>query len=132
MFNRSPQHDDRGDRHEQSTTARQAAEALFAPKPQRLAPVREAVAPAGEVVRKPRVLTIAAVARDKPAVPTRAEPPREPVIPAADVARIRAGLKYGMTVSQVAEMYGVAAGDIERLLRPVRRARGSVRPRSSP
>ena len=35
-FNRLPQHDDRGDRR--NTTARQAAEALFAAKPQRVAP----------------------------------------------------------------------------------------------
>jgi hypothetical protein len=120
LFNQSPQHDDRGDSRGQSTSARQAAEALFAPKPKRVeAPVREA-APSSEAVRKPRVLTIASpalVARAEPASPTRAEPTKKPVIPAAHAARIRAWMKYGMTAAQVAEMYGVAAGEVERVLR---------------
>jgi hypothetical protein len=30
---------------------------------------------------------------------------------------IRALTKYGMTVSQVAEVYGIAVGEIERILR---------------
>jgi hypothetical protein len=120
LFNRSPQHDDRGDRREPSTNARQAAEALFAPKPQRApTPVREAGA-AGEAVRKPRVLTIAAAApvpRDELAASTSATLPKQPTIPAAHVARIRAWMKYGMSAAQVAEMYGVAAGEVERVLR---------------
>jgi hypothetical protein len=57
--------------------------------------------------------------REEPATPPRAEPPREPVIPAAHVARIRAWLKFGMTAAQVAEMYGIAAGEVERIRRPV-------------
>lgn len=120
MFNRSPQRDDRGDRREQSTNARQAAEALFAPKPQRVEPTIREAARAGEVVRKPRVLEVAAavpVPPEEPAAPTCAVPSREPVIPAAHVVRIRAWLKYGMTAVEVAEMYGVAAGEIERVLR---------------
>jgi hypothetical protein len=37
-------------------------------------------------------------------------------IPPSQFARIRALVKYGMTVSQVAEVYGTADGDIERIL----------------
>jgi hypothetical protein len=118
LFNRSSRHDDG---RERSTSARQAAEALFAPKPQRAEPLAHEVAPAGEAVRKPRVLTVAAampVSPDEPAAPARAKPPREPVIiPSAHVARIRAWLKYGMTAAEVAETYGVAAAEVERVLR---------------
>jgi hypothetical protein len=40
-----------------------------------------------------------------------------PEIPASQVARIRALVKYRMTARQVAEVYGVAVGEIERILR---------------
>jgi hypothetical protein len=121
LFNRSPQQDNRGNSREQNTSARQAAEALFAPKPQpqRIELVRDVV-PAGEAVRKPRVLAVATAApvtRDEPKAPTRAKPLTKPVIPAAHVARIRAWMNYGMTAAQVAEMYGVTAGEVERVLR---------------
>jgi hypothetical protein len=38
-------------------------------------------------------------------------------IPVSQFARIRAWTTYGMTVSEVAEVYGVADGEIERILR---------------
>ena len=40
-----------------------------------------------------------------------------PEIPESQLARIRALVKYGMTVPQVAEVYGVAVGEIARILR---------------
>jgi hypothetical protein len=40
-----------------------------------------------------------------------------PEIPRSQFARIRALVKYGMTVPQVAEAYGVAVGEIARILR---------------
>ena len=40
-----------------------------------------------------------------------------PEIPGSQFARIRALVKYGMTVPQVAETYGVAVGEIARILR---------------
>jgi hypothetical protein len=127
LFNRSQPRDDRGDSHKQSTSARQAAEALFAPKPQDVAPkpqgvepsIREA-APASEAVRKPRVLPAASAVpavHDEPEAPTSSALPKEPLIPAMHVDRIRSWMKYGMTTAQVAEMYGVAAGEVERILR---------------
>ncbi|HTV30825.1 MAG TPA: hypothetical protein VMF32_24015 [Xanthobacteraceae bacterium] len=120
MFDRSPQHDDRRDRREPNQSARQAAEALFAPKPQRAEPIVRQAAPASEAARKPRVLTIVAPApipREEPAARTHVPSPKEAVIPAAHVARIRAWLSYGMTADQVAETYGVTAAEVERVLR---------------
>jgi hypothetical protein len=38
-------------------------------------------------------------------------------IPQSQFARIRTLAKYGMTVLQVAQVYGVAVGEIERILR---------------
>ena len=121
--NRSPQHDNRGDSRERSTSARQAAEALFAPKLQCVEPTIRQAAPTDEAVRRPRVLAVAVattpVGHSKPEEPT-AEPSTKPIIPAAHVARIRAWLRYGMTTAQVAKMYGVASGEVERVRRTAR------------
>ncbi|HEY1798387.1 MAG TPA: transposase family protein [Stellaceae bacterium] len=57
------------------------------------------------------------VPRDASEVSSCPEPLKKPLIPAADVARIRTWRKYGMTVAQVAEMYGVAPDEVERILR---------------
>jgi len=40
-----------------------------------------------------------------------------PEIPASQFARIRTWVKYGMTVFQVAQVYGVTVEEIERILR---------------
>jgi hypothetical protein len=40
-----------------------------------------------------------------------------PEIPRSQFARVRAWAKYGMTASQAAEVYGVAVGEVERILR---------------
>src|SRR5579884_3179230 len=74
------------------------------------------LADAGPAPHGPRILAATAPAR--PA--TAAAPPDcdpAPEIPHTHLTRIRAWLEYGMTVSQVARVYGVAAGEIERLLR---------------
>jgi hypothetical protein len=115
-----PLHHDRGDDRERITGARQAAEALFAPKSQLIEPSVRETAPAGEAVRKPRVLAISAarpVHHDEPQAPISAKPPVTPVIPAAQFTRIRTWMKYGMTAAQVAEMCGVDASEIKRILR---------------
>jgi hypothetical protein len=117
LFNRSQQqHDNR----ERSTSARQAAEALFEPK--RPIPKTLAVnspAPADPSAHKPRVLSISL-----PLVPLeKAEPAIAPAsrmttaIPNSQVARIRTWLKYGMTIAQAAATYGVAVDEVERILR---------------
>jgi hypothetical protein len=46
-------------------------------------------------------------------------PMGKPVLPAAQIARIRAWLKYGMTAAQVADTCGVTASEVERVLRTV-------------
>lgn len=101
--------------------ARQAAEALFRPKRQDTRSSGPDSHPSAEASeRKPRVLTSSPPA---PAQPTKvealgtSEAPMLPVIPASHFARIRAWVKYGMTVPQVAQVYGVAVGEIERILR---------------
>ncbi len=61
-----------------------------------------------------------------PAAPVRLEKIRAPVspepqttreIPRSQFARIRTWMNYGMTVAQVADLYGAAVGEIERILR---------------
>jgi hypothetical protein len=111
------QHHFRGDDHQQITRAREAAEALFRPK--RLEPsVLEAPPAAASAARKPRVLTIASPA---PVVereaPVSAKQQMTPEIPRSQFDRVRTWVKYGMTAPQVAEVYGVAVGEIERILR---------------
>ena len=59
------------------------------------------------------------------ATPVRVEDVKAPVgpeqqtpraIPRSQFVRIRTWVKYGMTVAQVAEVYGVAPRDVERIL----------------
>ena len=118
MLSRQQQPHPRGDDRERITRARQAAEALFTSKPPPVSPpALQQIAPADQSARKPRVLPIippTAPARyDKPETPV-APPPVE--IPTAHVARIRAWVKYGMKVAQVAQVYGVSVGEIEHSL----------------
>ena len=114
------QHHFGGDDRQQITRAREAAEALFRPKRQAIEPsVPETPPSVDSSARKPRVLTIA------PPAPVHAEgeapvsPKRQmtPKIPRSQFDRVRIWVKYGMTASQVAEVYGVPVGEIERILR---------------
>ena len=43
-------------------------------------------------------------------------PPRPTVIPAGHVARIHTWVKYGMTVPQVAAIYGAEVDEVARIL----------------
>jgi hypothetical protein len=110
----------RADDGERIANARQAAEALFTSKPPASAPSVAASAPADQAARKPRVLRIIAPAparHREPETPVVPEPSPTRSVPASQVARIRTWVKYGMTVAQVARVYGVAVGEIERILR---------------
>ena len=121
MLSRQQQPHPRGDDGERVTRARQAAEALFAPKIQVAEPsVSDSLSSADQPARKPRVLGISSP------VPVRLEEVKAPVapeslttreIPRSKFARIRGLVKYGMTVSQVAKVSGVAVDKIERILR---------------
>ena len=110
-----------GDDREQITRARQAAEALFTPKRQVTErSVSDSVPSADPSARKPRVLRISAVApvgHEEVEASGGSEQQTTPEIPGSQFARIRALVKCGMTVSQVAEVYRVAVGEIARILR---------------
>jgi DNA-binding transcriptional regulator YiaG len=41
---------------------------------------------------------------------------RAPKIPATEFARIRTLAEYGMTIAQLAEIYGVSVGEIQRIV----------------
>ena len=103
------------------TRAREAAEALFLPKPLVVEPVAaESPPPSGSSPgRKPRVLGISA----QPVPTETAKPATHPTsrmtleIPKSHIARVRTWMKYGMTVAQAAAVYGVSVDEIERALR---------------
>jgi len=120
LLSRWQQPQPRGDDRERITRARQAAEALFTSKPPVSEPsVPESPTPADQSARKPRVLRIispAAPVRHHEELKTSVEPPATRVIPRSQFARIRALVKYGMTVAQVAKVYGAAVGEIDRIL----------------
>jgi hypothetical protein len=94
-----------------------AAEALFTPKQ----PTERGIAGAAKPARKPRVLPSlpnGSVSQEE--MPTISPKPVTPVkITRSQFARIRTLVRYGMTARQVAEVYGVAVGEIERILRMV-------------
>jgi hypothetical protein len=118
LFSRQQPHP-RGDDRERITRARQAAEALFTAK----SPASTLSVPVPDTpstdrsARKPRVLEITSPspARHDEAESPIAPPARE--IPRSQFPRIRTFAKYGMTVAQVAQVYGVAVDEIKRILR---------------
>ncbi len=121
LDNRSEQpHHFRGDDRHQITRAREAAEALFRPKRQPIEPSIPETPPAAiPSARKPRVLAVTSpgpvhVERD---APVSAKQQMTPEIPRSQFARVRTWVKYGMTAPQVAEVYGVAVDEVERILR---------------
>ena len=114
------QHHFRGDDRQQITRAREAAEALFRPKRQLIDPsVPETPPAAASSARKPRVLTIAlpAPVHVEREAPVSTKQQMTPEIPRSQFDRVRTWVKYGMTARQVAEVYGVPVGEIERILR---------------
>jgi hypothetical protein len=116
------QHITRAGERDPSTNARQAAEALFAPKqPLSGQPVAETPRPAGETVRKPRVLTVSAApttAQHELSDPqAKAEKQTAGKISRSQFSRIRTWQQYGMTAQQIADMYGVSVAEIELIAR---------------
>jgi hypothetical protein len=87
------------DDRERVDRARRAAEALFAPKP------RAAEVPPAAPVRREAV------------APPVAPPPAPREVAESQAARIRTWVKYGMSVAEVAEVFGVPVDEIERVLR---------------
>ena len=107
-----------GDDRERLT---KAAEPLFTPKQQRAEQTRKGgTVTAGESVRKPRVLPIlpkAPVHQEQLEAPISPKPETTAKIARSQFARVRTLVRYGMTARQVAEVYGVTVGEIERILR---------------
>jgi hypothetical protein len=102
-----------GDDREQMVRARSAAEALFARKPEIVEPPVSESSPAPGS-RQPRVLPILPRPADAPVSPV---PPSAPEIPVKERSRVRTLVKYGMSISQVADLYRVPVETIERILR---------------
>ena len=112
--------------------AHQNAEDLFKPRQQTIlaevpTSARDAASSAeSQPRRQPRIFTI------QPQMPTSAAmaPPTEPKpirrravirretreIPVSQLGRVRALINYGMTREQVAELYGVAVDEVERII----------------
>ena len=104
-----PHNHDKGE----ATTARRAAEALFAPKKE--PPPRE---PERAVAHKPRVLAAQPPARSD-ADSTAVSPVQETrrAIPKSQVDRVRTWLRYGMTARQAADGCGVSVSELKDALR---------------
>ena len=121
MLNRWEKSNPRDDDRERVARARQTAEALFTPKLQVAEPTVSGSLPPGDPpVRKPRVLGISSPPsprREAVEPPVSADQRIMPEVPPSQFARIRSWVKYGMTPAQVAKVYGVSAGDIERIIR---------------
>jgi hypothetical protein len=135
-----PPADARSDR-ERIDRARQNAENLFRPRQQAQSADAPASAPNGpssiehQPQRQPRIFMI------PPAAPMstangKAPPGPKPIrrqrsggretrkIPASQFGRVRALASYGMTWTQVAELYGVGVDEIERIIRRPDASRG--------
>ena len=63
------------------------------------------------------ILSPAPVRDEEVAAPVDPEPRTTREIPRSHHARIRTWVQYGLTIPQVAEVYGVAVGVIERIFR---------------
>lgn len=102
--------------------AREAAEALFRPK-QQLAvdPSNGPASAESEIQRTPRIIPIPAAephreAIAKPRTPRRETGSRIHKIPKSEYGRVRALASYGMTLDQVAALYGVPAKNVEPIV----------------
>jgi hypothetical protein len=85
--------------------ARREAEALFAPK------LTVTEDPIASPAKPARVLPAS-----QPDVPTDPGPMPAKAIPPAHAARIRTWLRYGMTIAQIAGVYGVDTDEIAKLI----------------
>ena len=132
MLTEWPRSDAHSDR-ERLNRARQDAENLFKPRPE--PPTRDVPTPtlngAGSTEEQPRrqprifmippvvpmkAATSVAPAEPKP-IERRPAAKRAPLhIPPSQFGRVRALANYGMTQAQVAEVYGVEVGEIERIV----------------
>jgi hypothetical protein len=124
--------DDRNSRHK-IDRARQAAEELFKPMRRTAGtdvPVSGQNGPISseqQPRRQPRIFAIPprvptsapveSVVRAEPLPRTTAARRQSRTVPPAQIGRVRTLTTYGMTPAQVAELYGVTVGEIERIIR---------------
>jgi hypothetical protein len=124
--------DDRNGR-EKITRARQAAEDLFKPTQQDngsdvLRPASAGTPAEPEPRRQPRIFAVPPRAPitapvERPAGPKQiqrkavATKHQTRAVPPSQVGRVRALTNYGMTPAQVADLYDVSLGEIERIIR---------------
>jgi hypothetical protein len=101
--------------------ARQAAEAIFKPKPPALKQTEAHLdSPENPQGHQPRILGISVPG---PRPQEQVEPSgaaagtTEKRIADAEAARVKTWIKYGMTIPQVAVVYGVALTEVQRVLR---------------
>jgi hypothetical protein len=124
---------DKRNSRERIDRARRAAEDLFKPQHQEAEtasptlPPKDATSTERPTRRQPRIFTL------PPRVPatTQTEAPPEPqparrkamakprtnVVPPSQTGRVRTLTRYGMTPAQVAELYEVTVGEIERIIK---------------
>jgi hypothetical protein len=106
-----------------TTTARQAAEALFTRKQEHHASSAQSEVE-NAVARKPRIL--AALPPGRPDAASTAENPIQETrraISKSQIDHVRTWLKYGMTVRQAADACGVPMSELKDALRPVVKGR---------
>jgi hypothetical protein len=124
--------DERNSR-ERIDRARRAAEDLFKP-PHREAETASPALPPKDTNsterparRQPRIFALPprAPAATQTEVPSKPQParrkatakPRTNVVPPSQTGRVRTLTRYGMTPAQVAELYEVTVGEIERIIK---------------
>jgi hypothetical protein len=118
----------RNDR-ERSNRTRQSAEDLFKPKPQttRADVPNDDSSAEYQPRRQPRIFAIPPVVPMSTTEVERAAEPKQirrkaidkrgtREIPLSQFGRVRTLTSYGMTPAQVAELYGVAVGEIDRII----------------
>jgi hypothetical protein len=113
------------DVHGRVSKAREAAEALFRPKSR--APIETSNGSASvelEPLRKPRIILVPPAGTRRETVAPVTEPkkrrreiePRALKISKSEYGRVRALVSYGMTLDEVADLYGVPATRIEKIV----------------
>ena len=124
--------DERNSR-ERIDRARRAAEDLFKPPHQEAKAASSALPPKDTTPterparRQPRIFSLPprvpattqaeAPPERKPARPKAAAKSRTNVVPPSQTGRVRTLTRYGMTPAQVAELYDVTVGEIERIIK---------------
>jgi hypothetical protein len=124
--------DERNSR-ERIDRARRAAEDLFKPPHQEAKTASPALPPKDTnsterpARRQPRIFALPprAPAATQTEVPSKPQParrkatakPRTNVVPPSQTGRVRTLTRYGMTPAQVAELYEVTVGEIERIIK---------------